>query len=169
VDVETTRLLIRDLVPGDLEAMVDLWGEPDVERWMSGFGPRTRAEVERWLPETIAFNEATPREAHNCAIVDVVTDRVVGWIGFGPSSRVADEVNFGYAVLASERGKSYGTDALRIVIDFCFGELGVRRFTGETAVGNDASARVMEKVGMQRTGVAGGQIQFGIDASAPHR
>jgi RimJ/RimL family protein N-acetyltransferase len=165
MEAETERLRIRDLRAGDLEPMVELWGDPDVERWMTGFGPRTRSDVERWLPDTIAFNEASPREAHNCAIVDVAGDRVVGWIGFGPAGRNVGEVNFGYAIMAPDRGKGYGTEALRAVIDFCFSELGVRRFTGETALGNEASAHVMEKVGMQRTGVVDGQTQFRIDAS----
>ena len=168
METRTERLRIRDLEPGDLEAMVDLWMDPDVERWMAGFGPRSRSEIERWLPETIAFNEASPRESHNCAIVERETGRVIGWIGFGPRSGTEDELNFGYALLASDRGKGYGTEALQAVIEFCFGVLGVRRFTGETAAGNDRSARVMQKVGMQRTGVYDGQIQFRIDAPAAH-
>ena len=161
MDVETPRLRIRDLVTEDLEPMVELWADPDVERWMTGYGPRSRSEVEAWMPETIGFNEASPREAHNCAIVELATGRVVGWIGFGPSSAGSgDEVNFGYAISARDRGIGYGTEAVRAAIAFCFDELGMRRCGGETAVDNDASARAMTKAGMRRGEVVDGQIQF---------
>lgn len=166
MEVTTDRLAIRDLVPQDLASMIELWGDPDVQRWMPGFGPRSRADVERWLPETIAFNEAEPRESHNCAVVELCSDEVAGWIGFGPASKTPGAVNFGYAIRRDFRARGFGSEALRAVIAFCFRELGVRTFVGETAVGNDISARVMGKAGMRRDGIVDGQIQFRIDAPA---
>lgn len=119
----------------------------------------------RWLPETIAYNEADPREAHNCSIVELESGEVIGWIGFGPASRgQPGELNFGYAVRRQFRSRGFGTEALRAVIDFCLGSLGARRFSGETAVGNEASERAMSAAGMRRIGIANGQVQFVIDA-----
>ena len=164
MEATTERLRIRDLSVDDLDPMVDLWSEPEVERWMTGFGPRSRAEVERWLLETIAFNETSPRESHNCAVIEVQSGETIGWIGFGPSSHDENDVNFGYALRAEFRGKGYGAEALRAVIRFCFDELGVDVFTGETAVGNETSARAMEKAGMRRGSIIDGQIQFRANA-----
>jgi RimJ/RimL family protein N-acetyltransferase len=128
---------------------------------MTGYGPRAREEVERWVPQTIGFNEASPRESHNCAIVVLESGKVAGWIGFGPSSRGGPgDMSFGYAVLPNFRNRGYGTEALTAAIRFCFDSLGAQRFSGETVVGNDGSAHVMEKVGMRRIGVSNGQVQF---------
>jgi hypothetical protein len=54
MDVETEKLRIRDVSVADLDAFVDLWSDSDVERWMTGYGPRSRAEVMEWLATTIS-------------------------------------------------------------------------------------------------------------------
>ncbi len=57
----------------------------------------------------------------------------------------------GYAVAPARRGRGLGTEA---VGQFCaaLAERGVTMATAETAVGNAASIRVLEKVGFRRVG-----------------
>jgi RimJ/RimL family protein N-acetyltransferase len=166
VDINTDRLRIRDFSLDDLDALTNLWSDPDVEGWMTDHGPRTPEGVMRWLYDTISYNDERPQESRNCSLIEFSSGNVVGWIGIGPSSTgPPDEYNFAYALLPGYRGIGYGTEALIAVIDYCFKELKVKRFCGETAVGNVASERVMIKAGMHKTGVVDGQTQFAIDAS----
>lgn len=152
----TELIEIRDVVPSDLEAMVALWMDDGVKHGMGTWGPQTEEEVLPWLEEAIKSNQADPRFAHNLAIAERSSGLVAGWIGFGPPSEGKEEwgdLDFGYSIRPEFRSLGYATEALRAVIDFCFKQLRVNSFFGETMPTNRASSRVMEKAGMKVVGV----------------
>ena len=73
-------------------------------------------------------------------------------IGFIHETSVKDgEVELGYVISPSEKGKGYATEALRAAIDVLF-EAGFRVVKAGTFEENGASLRVMEKAVMQKTG-----------------
>lgn len=162
MEVVTPRLWIRDIVTADLEPLVALWADPTVRRWMAGWGPWGRGEVVRWVQCAVESNQATPRFAHNCVIVERATSEVLGWIGFGKADdHPFGEIDFGYSLREEFQGRGFGTEALVATLDFCFTRLEVTSFFGEAPAENIASARVMEKAGMQRVGVSPeGRIVF---------
>ena len=49
-------------------------------------------------------------------------------------------------------GKGYGTEALKLILDFAFGDLNLHRVEAGCAVDNVGSARVLEKAGMIKEG-----------------
>jgi hypothetical protein len=53
VDVATRRLHIRDLRAGDLTAMIELWTDTDVGRFMGTYGPRSAEATATWLEDTM--------------------------------------------------------------------------------------------------------------------
>lgn len=169
MDITTEWLHIRDLEREDLDSMVALWTDPIVKREMGTYGPQVSEEVLPWIEDAISHNRAVPRFAHNSAIVESSSGLVTGWIGFGkPSKPGIGDLDFGYSVLPEFRGRGYATEALSAVIEFCFAEVGANSVFGETMPANVASARVMEKVGMQRAGVSeDGHIVFRIERGAP--
>ncbi len=58
----------------------------------------------------------------------------------------------GYALVPSERGKGYGTEAIQIMLDYLFLNTDVIRIQVSTVIGNLPSQRVLEKVGFTREG-----------------
>jgi RimJ/RimL family protein N-acetyltransferase len=56
-------------------------------------------------------------------------------------------------------GKGYGTDAMRLIVNYGFRELNLHRITSSTISYNIGSIRVHEKVGFQREGVQRQSIQ----------
>jgi RimJ/RimL family protein N-acetyltransferase len=48
----------------------------------------------------------------------------------------------------------YATEAVRAILRHCFSELGLRRVVASCFAGNDASRRLMERLGMRREGHA---------------
>ncbi len=104
------------------------------------------------MPKTIWHNEAQePREAHNAAIVETASNTVIGWIGCGDPHAFGDRTSFGYALLPAFHNRGYATEALSAVVDFCFAN-GAGVVSGTTDEWNVASARVMEKAGLQGVG-----------------
>ena len=57
-------------------------------------------------------------------------------------------------VAATHGGRGYGTELARAIVAFGFGVLSLNRITADVALENHACIRVLEKIGMQREGVA---------------
>lgn len=159
--IETSRLVLRDLVPDDLDAMVAVWTDPDVARFMDDWGPRTADATDDWLAAAIEARRADPN-SFGCSIVTKHAGEVVGWIGFGASSRGVADVDFAYVIAAGQRGNGYASEALRGVVDHCFEQLGIASLWGECHIDNERSARVMENAGMTEIGVVDGQRRFRV-------
>jgi RimJ/RimL family protein N-acetyltransferase len=58
----------------------------------------------------------------------------------------------GYALLPSERGKGYGSEAIKIMVDYLFLSKKIVRIQAETHPQNIASQRVLEKAGFKKEG-----------------
>lgn len=69
----------------------------------------------------------------------IVWSQGVGWVSIG----------FGEA---AQRGKGYGTEAMRLLLDFAFGELNLRRVQLTVFGYNNAAIRLYEKLGFTREG-----------------
>jgi RimJ/RimL family protein N-acetyltransferase len=152
MDITTARLHIRDLIVEDGALMNRLRTDPAVYRF-NHFGPETLEETQRWIIATKFYNERPGRDSHNCAIVLRTTGEVIGWIGFGfshPEQKPIGDVGIGYAIRPEFWNQGFTTEALRATIDFIFRETAAENAKAHCNVGNIASARVMEKVGMQR-------------------
>jgi RimJ/RimL family protein N-acetyltransferase len=63
----------------------------------------------------------------------------------------------GIALFAtSDRGRGYGTEAIRLMADHLFAAMGAERVQASTDLGNAAMDRVLEKLGFVREGVMRG-------------
>lgn len=167
METNTHRLILRDISTDDLEPMIALWMDEGTKLGMGDWGPQTVDEVLPWIEGAINANKANPRDAHIAAVIARSTGHVIGFIGFGSPSEGKEhwgDLDFGYAIRSEFRGKGYGTEALRAVIDFCFEQLGVTSFFGETTQDNVVSARAMQSAGMSPVGVApNGQTVYRIE------
>jgi RimJ/RimL family protein N-acetyltransferase len=62
------------------------------------------------------------------------------------------QVEVGYSLIPSERGKGYGTEALGIMVDYLFLSKDVMRIQAQTDQRNAASQKILEKVGFKKEG-----------------
>jgi ribosomal-protein-alanine N-acetyltransferase len=94
-------------------------------------------------------------DAYNWAITLKSTGQLIGWLGIGSPSHptIPGERDFGYALNRDFWGNGYMPEALGAVLRFEFETLKTPRIYGECELENPASARVMEKVGMQYEGL----------------
>lgn len=151
--IRTRRLVLRDLVPGDVPRLHVFFADPAVTRFMGYIKTRSLRETRAWVRRAIRHNRARPRFAYSVAVVRRSDRDVVGWIGFGPADERKQHIgerDFGYAFRQESWGRGYGTESLRAVTQFVFVRLKGRSFFGENRVRNPASGRVMEKVGYRR-------------------
>ncbi|KQR39660.1 GNAT family N-acetyltransferase [Microbacterium sp. Leaf159] len=155
--VRTERLQIRPMTAPDIDAMWTWRHLPDVNRWL-GLAPDTiEAFRERYLdPERLAsmyIVELLPADGTAAAtpIGDVMIRIGDGW----GQLEVADqakgvEAELGWVLDPGYTGRGYATEAIRGVIDVCFGPLGLRRVHAGCFADNEPSWRLMERLGMRR-------------------
>jgi ribosomal-protein-alanine N-acetyltransferase len=60
----------------------------------------------------------------------------------------------GYWVGEEQNGRGYATTAVGLAVDYAFGELGLHRIQANVMTNNPRSARVLEKNGFRREGLA---------------
>ena len=78
-------------------------------------------------------------------------DELVGCIGMGIKPRF-QHAEIGYWISVPYWNQGYATEAARAILQFGFETLGLHRIYATILVGNEASGRVQEKVGMKYEG-----------------
>lgn len=148
-ELRTERLRLRRWSDADLEPFAALNADPVV---MEHFpAPLTRAESD----ELVARIESTfdDEEVGLWAVEVTATGRFTGFTGLWPATFEAPftpAVEVGWRLAREHWGQGYAPEAARASIADGFERLGLDEIVSMTAVGNDRSRRVMEKLGMTR-------------------
>lgn len=78
--------------------------------------------------------------------------RVVGDCGTLGWTDEKGRVEIGYGLAAPFRGRGLGTEAVRVLADWVAAQPGVRTVTASVEVGNEASRRLLERLGFVLVG-----------------
>lgn len=146
--IETERLLLRPLGPQDLEAMLDIQSREDVARYLY-WEPRSRPEVERFISQSTSTLE---REGDRLRLAIVLRegDVVIGDVVLAWLSETHRTGEIGFLVHPDYQGHGYAREAALALMRLGFEEMGLHRIIGRTDDRNEASAKVLERLGMRR-------------------
>ncbi|MEN0024173.1 MAG: GNAT family protein [Microbacterium sp.] len=153
--VRTERLQVRPMTAADIDVMWEWRRLPDVNRWL-GLAPDTiEAFRERYLdPDRLAamhLIELVTDDRGATAIGDVMIRIGDGWAQLEVADQAKRvEAELGWVLDPAHTGQGYATEAIRAVIDTCFGPLGLRRVHAGCFADNEPSWRLMERLGMRR-------------------
>jgi RimJ/RimL family protein N-acetyltransferase len=140
---------LRALEPEDAELIQRWYGHADTARLM-GEWPRSLAR--RRADAEAAATEAG-RDWFAFVICLLDDDRPVGRIDVFEIDRYNGSAGFGLAIGEhDERGRGLGTDAVNVILDFCFGQLRLERVWLVTDSVNLRAQRVYEKAGLVHEG-----------------
>ena len=117
------------------------------------WGPNTWADTQEFLGRKLDDQSADPRGYFDLAVTLASSGELVGGSGIRVASPHRREAHLGYAYRRDVWGLGYATEAARALIAFGFERLGMHRICAYCDVDNIASARVLEKAGMQREGL----------------
>jgi len=147
--LETPRLILRDWIESDLPLIEALARESDVTRYQTWLRLGDESACRHWLASAIFHNQQDPRFAYSTAVVSKQTKRPIGWLGWGDAEDPEHgDASFGYALLPTEWGRGYMTEAVLAMLQFVFETLGRNSIYATCAVSNRRSARVLEKAGL---------------------
>ena len=142
--LQTKRLILRELCPGDAEDMMRLHSHPEVQRF-TGEGVITTPEGIRKKIEEKMHDYKTYGYGRWATILKD-GEQFVGWSGLAYLQEF-DEIDVGYRFLPEYWGKGLATEATRAILAYSFNELKLKRIVAIAMKENKASIRVMEKAG----------------------
>jgi RimJ/RimL family protein N-acetyltransferase len=156
VFLETDRLVLRRFTEEDVDNIVELDGDPEVMRYLTGGRPTPRETVrDVIIPQWLAYYERYEGFGFWAAI-EKATGEFIGWFHFrpppagrAPEGITRDGIELGYRLRRSAWSKGYAPEGSRALIRKGFTELGVERVYAQTMTVNTGSRRVMEKAGLR--------------------
>ncbi len=150
--IETERLSLRAMRVSDTADMYDYARREDVTAYLLWYPHRDPDETRDYLAE-IGRRYRTG-DFYDWAVVDRASGRMIGTCGFTSFNYPADAGEIGYVLNPDFGGRGLATEAVRAVMGFGFSELFLHRIEAHFIEGNNASLRLMERVGMTFEGYA---------------
>ncbi|MFT3733145.1 MAG: GNAT family N-acetyltransferase [Hyphomicrobium sp.] len=144
--MKTARLTLRTVIHGDAARIAALAGDWDVASMTGRIPyPYSEGEAHHWVDGLAEKEEVFGIDLDGA---------LIGICGFMLDDD--GDAELGYWIGKPYWGKGYATEAARAVMTYGFSKLGVRRFICKHLIGNDASARVIHKLGFKPTGTSTG-------------
>lgn len=154
--LRTRRLVLTPVTPDDADALLDLFNEPDVGRYLLDGKPVSRP----WVESEIAASRARFAEGglglwavrHASATSPAVSGGeapLIGVVGFRPFFD-PPELQLLYALHPDVWGRGLATEAAGGALSHAFDEIGLDEVQAATDGPNHASVAVMERLGMTR-------------------
>lgn len=154
--LRTERLTLRPIHIIDAEDMYDYARREEVTRYLlwnpHGSLSHTKDYI-RYITERYALGDF-----YDWAIIDRESRRMIGTCGFTRIDTANDSGEIGYVINPDFRGRGYAVEAAGAVMEFGFSELELHRIEARFMKGNEASRRVMEKLGMTFEGYHADEI-----------
>lgn len=149
--LETERLTLRPLDERDAPAVFEYASNPNVTRY-------TLFDTHRTIDDALAFVGEYARGSYlegvpaPLGVILKKTGALIGTIGCRWASVPNRCMELGYAIGEAYWKRGYVTEAARALIAHVFAAYEVERVQAHHMTGNEASGRVMEKLGMTREG-----------------
>ncbi|MFO1451243.1 MAG: GNAT family protein [Opitutaceae bacterium] len=151
VTFETARLRARRPRVEDAPAVLAAYaGDPEVTRYLSWCHYTEAAPLTVFLSRCVEAWTAKQGHLTYLLYAKDAGDALVGSIGM---ERDGGKVVFGYVLGRPYWGRGYTTEALRHLSAWALAQPGIFRIWAFCDVANPASARVMEKAGLEREGL----------------
>jgi RimJ/RimL family protein N-acetyltransferase len=140
--IETARLRLRRLVPGDLAALHAIHSREDVTRWLY-WSPRDEDEVRASLEAHIA------RPSDEGVVLAIDLDgELIGTANVAVGEHRQGEI--GFMLHPEHQGHGYATEAAEAIVELAFGTYRLHRVYGCVEPRNTASVRVLERLRMRK-------------------
>lgn len=146
--LETPRLVLRRLLPEDLDALFALYRDAEVRRYFPE-GTLDRRQTQEELEWFLEGHPAHP-ELGLWATIHKPTQRFIGRCGLLPwAIDGRNEVEVAYLIDPAFQGQGLATEAARAIVRFAFEVLRLPRLICMMFPQNTASVNVARKIGME--------------------
>ena len=146
----TERLLLRPFTDADLDALQAMHSRPDVTRYLY-WEPRSLEDTRELLGRLKRMTGfGGDGDALRLAAILKGADDLVGDFSLWRTSAEHNQAEIGFVMHPEHQGKGYATEAAAVLLRIGFEQARFHRIVGRCDARNDASARLMERLGMRR-------------------
>ena len=149
--LETDRLFLREYLESDLAFFLPMLADREVIRYLLRTDPWPQEVVEKWLG---SCQRGWEEKGYGFWILEHKKDKKpIGWGGLNwlPETKETEVL---YALDKPYWGQGLATEAARFSVNYGFETVGLEEIIGLVVPENTASARVLEKAGLNPTGKA---------------
>ena len=146
---ETNRLILRQPLHGDGAFIFNEYAEDrDVTKYLSWQPHKSILETEEYVDRCISA--WISKSAFPYVLIRKLDSQLIGMIEIRINKHKAD---LGYVLAKSQWGKGYMPEAAKALTKLALSQSDIYRVWAVCDTDNNASARVMEKIGMQKEGI----------------
>lgn len=147
VVLETERLILRRMTTGDAAFILELLNEPSFVRFIGDRGVRTLEDARRYILEGPVYSYE--RNGFGLYLVELKDGRApAGMCGLVKRDALPD-ADVGFAFLPAYWSKGYALESASAVLAYARDVLGMGRVVAITDPENEASARLLGKMGLR--------------------
>ncbi|RQO30298.1 GNAT family N-acetyltransferase [Taibaiella sp. KBW10] len=147
----TERLILRTLLPTDIEGLFALDSDPEVHRYL-GNKPTTTKEAAGAAIEFIR-KQYLDNGIGRWAVIDKHTNDFIGWAGLKlvkeETNKHIDYYDLGYRLRKEYWGKGIATEAAKACLSYAFDTLNARVVYAIADCENTGSDKVLKKSGLR--------------------
>ena len=148
---ETERLILREIVQTDLEAMFDLDSDPEVHKYLGNKPVKNIEESQKYIDSL--QQQYIERGIGRWAVIHKETQEFMGWSGLRlnteePMNGFTNYYDVGYRLMKRFWGKGYATESGKAAIHYAFDTMKLKAVYGITEMENKASHNALLKIGL---------------------
>ena len=143
--LETERLVLRDLAESDARALFQNYSDEDIAK---NFLDAPLTDMEQAVQFIEAFKaEFRQGEAITWAVALRGTNEFIGTCSYMVEANSCAEI--GYDLSKAHWGQGLMSEAMRAIIEYGFDELGLQKMKADTLSENTRSVNLLERLGFQ--------------------
>ena len=151
---ETDRLILREVLPIDVEGMFELDSNPLVHEYLGNNPVKTKNKA----MEAIEYirQQYDERGIGRWVAIEKNTGDFIGWSGLklniGKKEELDGKQNFydiGFRFIPSYWGKGYATESSLAALDHGFKTMNIETIVGIALIDNIASNKVLQNIGLK--------------------
>jgi RimJ/RimL family protein N-acetyltransferase len=144
--LESERVSLCPLEEEDLEFCVQQLNDPDVRQGLAIAAPMNMHQEREWF-------ESMSEDDTDVVLAICRDGEIMGTTGLHDVNERFGNAELGYWLAAEYHGNGYATEAAELLAGYSFAERRLHKLYAHVFDFNDASRRVLEKVGFEREGV----------------
>ena len=152
------KVVLRAVEEADNAMLLSLINDPDTEMMLGGSSwPISEAEQLKWFE-----NQEKSRDVLRCIVGLRDDDRAIGTVILSDIDQKNGTAQIHIKMSKDGgRGKGYGTDSVKTLVNYAFGELRLNCIYADILSYNTASVKLFEKCGFKKDGVLRARVYKG--------
>lgn len=147
--LETERLMLREMTPSDVNALLKHFGNSEVVKFIDMQPIKTIEQANEWLKWMGGFFAA--KDGLRWGIT--ADGQFVGSAGLHNWNKETHYAEIGCDIAHQYWGHGYGQEAMRRLIEFGWDAMKLNRIEADVVQGNVRSMHVLEKLGFRKEGI----------------